>query len=260
MLITLGALAEFPGPDPGIRHAFFTRRGGVSGGVFASLNCGFGSRDAPDSVERNRAIAASRLGLGADRLVSCHQVHGTTAITVESTWRREENPRADAMVTAVPGIALGVLAADCAPVLFADPEARVIGAAHGGWRGALAGIMEATVAAMTRLGARPEQIRAGIGPCIAQPSYEVGAEFHECFTTADPENRGFFRPAARSGHFLFDLPGYIADRLERLGLAAVERTPHDTAAEEELFFSYRRACLRGESDYGRGLAAIALAP
>ncbi len=164
------------------------------------------------------------------------------------------------MVTSVPGIALGVLAADCAPVLFADPEARIIGAAHGGWRGALAGIMEATVAAMTRLGARPERIRAGIGPCIAQPSYEVGAEFHDSFTAADPENRRFFRPAARSGHFLFDLPGYIADRLARLGLAAVERTPHDTAAEEELFFSYRRACLRGESDYGRGLAAIALAP
>ena len=260
MLITLGALAEFPGPDPGIRHAFFTRRGGVSGGVFASLNCGFGSRDAPDSVEQNRAIAASRLGLGADRLVSCHQVHGTTAITVESTWRREENPRADAMVTAVPGIALGVLAADCAPVLFADPEARIIGAAHGGWRGALAGIMEATVAAMTRLGARPERIRAGIGPCIAQPSYEVGAEFHDSFTASDSENRRFFRPAARSGHFLFDLPGYIADRLTRLGLAAVERTAHDTAAEEELFFSYRRACLRGEPDYGRGLAAVALAP
>ena len=260
MLITLGALAEFPGADPGVRHAFFTRRGGVSGGLFASLNCGFGSRDAPGDVARNRAIAASRLGVAADRLVSCHQVHGTTAITVETAWRREENPRADAMVTTIPGIALGVLAADCAPVLFADPEARIIGAAHGGWRGALAGVMEATVAAMTRLGARPERIRAGIGPCIAQPSYEVGAEFHQIFTASDPDNRRFFQPASRSGHFLFDLPCYIADRLSRLGLAAVERTPHDTAAEEEHFFSYRRAWLRGESDYGRGLAAIALAP
>src|ERR671921_36265 len=133
MLITLGALVDFPGPDPGIRHAFFTRQGGVSGGLFASLNCGFGSRDAPDNVEQNRAIAAARLGLSADRLVSCHQIHGTSAITVEDTWRREENPRADAMVTAVPGIALGVLAADCAPVLFADPDSRIIGAAHGGW-------------------------------------------------------------------------------------------------------------------------------
>ncbi len=164
------------------------------------------------------------------------------------------------MVTAMPGIALGVLAADCAPVLFADPDSRIVGAAHGGWRGALAGIMEATVAAMMRLGARPERIRAGIGPCIAQPSYEVGAEFHQTFTAAGRDNHRFFQPAPRSGHFLFDLPGYIADRLSRLGLAAVERAPHDTAAEENLFFSYRRACLRGEPDYGRGLAAIALAP
>ena len=260
MLITSGALAGFAGADPGIRHAFFTRRGGVSGGAFASLNCGFGSRDAPENVQQNREIAASRLGLSADRLVSCYQVHGTEVITVDAPWRREQNPRADAMVTSVPGISLGVLAADCAPVLFADPEARIIGAAHGGWRGALAGIMEAAVAAMARLGARPERIRAGIGPCIAQPSYEVGSEFHDIFVASDPENRRFFRPALRSGHFLFDLPGYIADRLSRLGLATIERTPHDTAAEEDLFFSYRRACLRGESDYGRGLAAIALAP
>jgi YfiH family protein len=260
MLMTLPALAEFPGADPGIRHAFFTRRGGVSGGAFASLNCGFGSRDIPENVQQNREIAASRLDLSADRLVSCHQVHGTDAITVEAPWRREQNPRADAMVTTVPGIALGVLAADCAPVLFADPDSRIIGAAHGGWRGALAGVMEATVAAMTRLGARPERIRAGIGPCIAQPSYEVGAEFHQIFTASDPDNRRFFQPASRTGHFLFDLPRYIADRLSRLGLAVVKRTPHDTAAEEDLFFSYRRACLRGESDYGRGLAAIALAP
>ncbi|MGE3783030.1 MAG: polyphenol oxidase family protein, partial [Alphaproteobacteria bacterium] len=233
MLISLGALAGFTGPDPGIRHAFFTRRGGVSGGAFASLNCGFGSRDRPEAVAENRAIAAIRLGVAPDRLVSCHQVHGTTAITVENTWEREKNPRADAMVTAAPGIGLGVLAADCAPVLFADPAARVVGAAHGGWRGALAGVMEATVAAMTRLGARPERIRAGIGPCIAQPSYEVGAEFHATFTAADSANHRFFRPASRSGHFLFDLPGYIAHRLSLLGLAAVERAPHDTAAEED---------------------------
>ena len=260
MMNMLGALADAAGADPGIRHAFFTRRGGVSGGVFASLNCGFGSRDEPGNVERNRAIAADRLGLAPDRLVSCHQVHGAAAISVEAPWRREHNPRADGMVTAVPGIALGILAADCAPVLFADPEARVIGAAHGGWRGALAGVMEATVAAMAALGARPERIRAGIGPCIAQPSYEVGPEFRGSFAAADPDNHRFFRMASREGHFLFDLPGYIAHRLTRLGLGAVERSPHDTAAEEDLFFSYRRACLRGEPDYGRGLAAIALAP
>jgi YfiH family protein len=244
--------------DPDIRHAFFTRQGGVSEGLFASLNCGFGSRDDPRRVEDNRGIAAAHLGLTAERLVSCHQVHGTRAITVERPWRRADNPRADGMVTAVPGIALGVLAADCAPVLFADPAARIIGAAHGGWRGALAGVMEATVAAMAALGARPERIRAGIGPCIAQQSYEVGAEFEAAFAAADPNNARFFQTAERPGHFLFDLPGYIGHRLERLGLAAVERAPHDTAAEDTLFFSYRRACQRGEPDYGRGLAAIAL--
>jgi purine-nucleoside/S-methyl-5'-thioadenosine phosphorylase / adenosine deaminase len=255
MMITLSTLDG----DPTIRHGFFTRRGGVSGGLYASLNCGFGSGDDPASVEQNRAIAAARLGLAAERLVSCHQVHGTAAITVERPWRRPDNPRADGMVTAVPGIALGVLAADCAPVLFADPEARVIGAAHGGWRGALAGVMEATVAAMAALGARRERIRAGIGPCIAQQSYEVGPEFAAAFAATDPASPGFFKRATRPEHFLFDLPGYIAERLARLGLAAVERAPHDTAAEEALFFSYRRACRRGEADYGRGLAAIALA-
>ncbi len=258
-MITLGALDGDPTREQRIRHAFFTRRGGVSDGLFASLNCGFGSRDDPANVEHNRAIAAARLGLAAERLVSCHQIHGTATVIVEHPWRRDANPRADGMVTAVPGIALGVLAADCAPVLFADPAARIIGAAHGGWRGTLAGIMEATVAAMAALGAHPARIRAGIGPCIAQPSYEVGPEFAATFAAADQGSGGFFKPAARPGHFLFDLPGYIADRLARLGLARIERAPHDTAAEEALFFSYRRACLRGETDYGRGLAAIALA-
>jgi polyphenol oxidase len=254
-MITLMALDG----EPAVRHAFFTRQGGSSGGLFASLNCGFGSGDKIEHVERNRGVAASRLDVAPERLVSCHQVHGTNVVTVEQPWRREVNPRADGMVTRVPGIALGVLAADCAPVLFADPEAGIVAAAHGGWRGAVAGVMEATVAAMTGLGARSERIRAGIGPCIAQPSYEVGPEFEATFAKGDPESSAFFVPAARPGHFLFDLPGYIAHRLGRLGLAAVEQSGHDTAAEEDLFFSYRRACLRGEKDYGRGLAAIALA-
>jgi YfiH family protein len=255
MMITLSALDG----DPGIRHAFFTRQGGVSQGLFASLNCGFGSRDDPASVEKNRAIAAAQLGLPVHRLVTCHQIHGTATVTVERPWHRAANPRADGMVTAEPGIALGVLAADCAPVLFADPDARIIGAAHGGWRGALAGVMEATVAAMAALGAVPARICAGIGPCIAQPSYEVGPEFAAAFAAADRESGGFFEPASREGHFRFDLGGYIAHRLARLGLARIERAANDTAAEEALFFSYRRACLRGEPDYGRGLAAIALA-
>jgi YfiH family protein len=244
---------------PGVRHAFFTREGGTSAGLYASLNCGFGSGDDPRRVADNRAIAAAQLDVMPERLISCHQVHGTDIITVEQPWRRQDNPRADGMVTMVPGIALGVLAADCAPVLFADPDAHIIGAAHGGWRGTLAGVMEATVAAMNALGATPASIRAAIGPCIAQPSYEVGPEFAATHAAADPESERFFRPAARQGHFLFDLPGYIAHRLMRLGLASVECTGHDTAADEHLFFSYRRACQRGESDYGRGLAAIALA-
>jgi polyphenol oxidase len=259
IMITLDVLRN-DDPSSSIRHAFFTRQeGGVSGGIYAALNCGFGSRDAPANVAENRAIAAAHLGVAADRLVSCHQVHGTRVVTVERAWRREENPRADGMVTATPGIALGILAADCAPLLFADPAARVIGAAHGGWRGALAGVAEATVAAMAALGARREHIRAAIGPCIAQQSYEVGPEFAATFAAADRASAGFFRPAERAGHWLFDLGGYIAHRLARLGLFAVERAPHDTAAEETLFFSYRRACRRGEADYGRGLAAIALA-
>ena len=254
-MIALPALAA----DPAIRHAFFTRAGGTSGGIYASLNCGFGSRDDPRAVAENRAIAATRLDIAADHLVSCYQVHGTTVVNVERPWRRDDNPRADGMVTRVPGIALGVLAADCAPVLLADPAARVVGAAHAGWRGALAGVVEATIGAMEAQGARRQRIRAGIGPCIAQPSYEVGADFAATFATGGPESGRFFRPAERPDHFLFDLPGYIAHRLARLGLAAVERTHHDTAAEDQLFFSYRRACRRGEGDYGRLLAAIALA-
>lgn len=178
---------------------------------------------------------------------------------METPWRREELPRADGMVTTIPGIALGVLAADCAPILFADAEAGVIGAAHGGWRGALDGVAEATVAAMVAAGAQADRIRAAIGPCIGQASYEVGPEFPPRFAEVDAESPAFFAPAARAGHFRFDLGGYIAHRLGRLGLAAVERAPHDTAAEADRFFSYRRACLDGERDYGRALAAIALA-
>lgn len=242
-----------------IRHAFFTREGGVSEGLFASLNCGFGSGDDAEKVARNRAIAADRLELSEDRLVTCYQIHSATVLTVEEPWRREAAPRADGMVTDRPGIGLGVLAADCAPVLFADAAAGVIGAAHGGWRGALAGVMEATVAAMAALGARPARIRAGIGPCIAQQSYEVGPEFPERFAAVDgSDSARFFVAAARPGHFRFDLPGYIAHRLNRLGLAAVGSAGCDTVADPSRFFSYRRACLAGERDYGRALAAITL--
>ena len=253
-MITLDVLED----RSAIRHAFFTREGGVSDGLFASMNCGFGSGDDPAKVARNRVIAADALGLAEDRLITCYQIHSATVLTVETPWRREDSPRADGMVTARPGIALGVLAADCAPVLFADPEAGVIGAAHGGWRGALHGVLEATVAAMTSLGARAERIRAGIGPCIGQHSYEVGPEFPGLFAEIDTASAGFFVPAERLGHFRFDLPGYIARRLARLGLGAVACADCDTVADPARFFSYRRACLNGERDYGRALAAITL--
>jgi polyphenol oxidase len=242
-----------------IRHAFFTREGGVSEGMFTSLNCGFGSGDDPHNVARNRSIAMDRMGLAEDRLVTCYQVHSAKVLKVETPWRREDSPRADGMVTTVPGIALGVLAADCAPILFADPRAGVIGAAHGGWRGALDGVAEATVAAMVAEGACTNHIRAAIGPCIGQESYEVGPEFPPRFAEIDAGSGAFFVPAVRAGHFRFDLSGYILHRLERLGLASIERAPHDTVADPGRFFSYRRACLAGERDYGRLLAAIVLA-
>ena len=246
------------GTDVGIRHAFFTRRGGVSEGLFGSLNCGFGSGDASARVAANREIAMARLGRPADRLVTVRQIHSAEVVVVERPWRCEESPSADGLVTAAPGIALGVLAADCAPILLHDPIARVIGAAHAGWRGALGGVVDATIAAMAELGAEHLRIRAAIGPCIARQSYEVGPEFPQPFAEDDPSNMRFFSPAPGSGRFLFDLRGYIAHHLARAGIATVEIVPHDTVADEERFFSYRRACLRGERSYGRGLSAIVL--
>jgi purine-nucleoside/S-methyl-5'-thioadenosine phosphorylase / adenosine deaminase len=253
-MITVAALAA----DAGVRHAFFTRRGGVSEGLFGTLNCGFGAGDADPHVARNRAIAMDRLGIGADRLVTCRQVHSAAVVTVVRPWRREEAPRADGLVTRVPGVALGVLAADCAPILLHDPVARVIGAAHGGWRGAFAGIAEATVAAMAALGAERVRIRAGIGPCIGPASYEVGPEFAPPIVAEDAGAAVYFAPARRPGRLLFDLAGYIAHRLARCGVARFERAPYDTVAQSEEFFSYRRACLCGEPAYGRALSAIVL--
>ncbi len=243
---------------PGISHGFFGRAGGVSQGIYAGLNCGQGSDDRPADVIENRARVARAVGVAPDRLVSVHQVHGREAVTVTAPWT--ERPKADAMVTAAPGLALGVLAADCTPVLFADPQARVIGAAHAGWRGALAGVTDATVAAMEALGARRDRIRAAIGPTIRGQSYEVGAEFPAPFLADDAGNIRFFRPAARPGHHMFDLPGYLAARLAGLGLAAVDDLEQDTLTQPDRFFSYRRTTLAGEPDYGRQLSAIALVP
>lgn len=253
-MIALGLLSE----ESGIRHAFFTREGGVSRGLFAELNCGFHSGDAPEKVAQNRGIAMARLSLRSEALATSRQVHGADALVVERPWGPGEAPAADGLATRVPGLALGVLTADCAPVLFADPEAGVIGAAHAGWRGAKGGILEATVARMEGLGAARERIRAGIGPSIAQPSYEVGAEFQEAFLEEDAENDRFFAPARRAAHFLFDLPGYVCKRLEAAGISGIARAEHDAAAEEARFFSCRRAFLRGEPFYGRLLSAILL--
>jgi purine-nucleoside/S-methyl-5'-thioadenosine phosphorylase / adenosine deaminase len=243
---------------PGIAACFFTREGGVSQRLYAALNCGYGSGDDPEAVRENRRRAMERLGLKPEALVTLYQIHSPTVVTVDAPWRPGESPKADGAVTNRRGLALGILTADCAPVLFADAEARVIGAAHAGWRGAFTGVLEETVAAMTRIGADPGRIRAAIGPCIAQPSYEVGPEFHARFVEADAGNARFFRPSSRDGHHLFDLAGYVRARLERLKLAGVEAAGADTAAEPERWFSYRRTTLAGEKDYGRLLSAIAL--
>jgi len=253
-LISLAALND----AAGIRHAFFTREGGVSAGLYSSLNCGFGSGDAAEKVAENRARAMAALDLVPDRLVTCHQVHSPDVVTVAAPWRREDNPRADALVTNRRGIALGILTADCVPVLFADADAGVIGAAHAGWKGALGGVVAATVAAMARLGAAPGRMRAAIGPCIAQRSYEVGPEFPARFLAEDADNGDFFAPARRAGHFMFDIAGYVERRLIAAGIGAIQRAPCDTVAEETRFFSYRRACLKGEKDFGNGLSAIVL--
>ncbi len=245
--------------DARLRHAFFTRLGGVSDGPYASLNCGFASRDQAANVERNRAIAMAMIGLSADRLVTCRQVHSAAAVTVEKAWRREAAPPADAMATKVPGLALGVLAADCAPVLLGDPIAGVIGAAHAGWRGAFGGVVEAAVEAMESLGAARHRMRAGIGPCIGRTSYEVGPEFPDPIVARDPAAAAYFTTAARRpGHFMFDLAGYVENRLTGCGVRFVERARYDTVADERHFFSYRRACLRGEPVFGLGLSAIVL--
>lgn len=243
---------------PGLAHGFFTRAGGVSEGLFASLNVGFGSGDDAGRVGENRARAARALGFDADRLSTAYQVHSAHVAVIDAPVAPSEAPRADGFVTAAPGVVLGVLTADCAPVLFADPEARVIGTAHAGWRGALGGVLEAAVRAMEGLGARRARIVAAVGPCIGRTSYEVGPEFPAPFMEDDAEARRFFAAAARRGHFMFDLEGYVAHRLDRIGLAAIGVSGTDTCADAGRFFSYRRTTLAGERDYGRGLSAIVL--
>lgn len=242
----------------GIRHAFFTRAGGVSSGIYASLNAGVGSHDDPANVAANRARMAAALGVPAERFLTCYQLHSPDAVVADQPWAAEARPRADAIVTRVPGLAIGVSTADCGPVLFADPQARVIGAAHAGWRGALGGVTDATIAAMEHLGAVRGRIVAALGPMIRQPNYETGLDLWERFTAADPANARFFTPAAREHHFMFDLAGYVAARLSAAGVGTIEDIGACTYADPERFYSYRRMTHRQEADYGRHVNAIVL--
>jgi YfiH family protein len=244
---------------PGIHHAFFTREGGVSSGAYRSLNGGIGSHDSAANVAENRARMAASLRVAPTHFITAYQVHSPQVVVAEVPWTSETRPRADAIVTRAPALAIGVTTADCGPILFADPQARVIGAAHAGWRGALSGVAEATVAAMEQLGATRSQIRATLGPMIRQPNYEVGPDLIDRFAADDPSSRPFFGPAARAGHAQFDLGGYIAARLRRCGVVQIEDVGLCTYADPSLFYSYRRATHRAEDGYGRHVNAIALA-
>ena len=242
----------------GISHGFFTRQGGHSTGLFDSLNCGMGSGDDKHTVLKNRATVAGKLGIAPDCLLSAWQVHSPDAVVVSEPWQGEDRPRVDALVTRTPGLGLGVLTADCGPVLFADPQAKVIGAAHAGWKGALTGVTAKTLAAMEEQGADRANVTAVIGPMISRAAYEVGPEFPGRFTDADPANARYFTPSARAGHFMFDLPAYLADRLRAEGVGTVVNLSLCTFSDEARFFSYRRATHRNEKDYGRLISAIAL--
>ncbi len=242
----------------GVAHGFFTRRGGTSEGIYASLNCGPGSRDDRAAVTENRRRVAAHLGVAATHLVTCHQHHSTDAIVVTEPWTFEAMPRADALVTATPGIAVAALAADCAPVLFADAEARIVAAAHAGWKGALGGILESTVETMERLGATRSGIRAVLGPCIGPAAYEVGPEFEQTFIDKSLENKIYFKRREGGPRPYFDLPAFVLGRLESMRLGHVESQSRCTYSHESDLFSYRRTTHRREPDYGRQISAIVL--
>jgi len=239
-----------------LRHGFFTRRGGASTGVFSGLNCGAGSLDQSDIVSINRGRVAHALAVPPQALVSAHQVHSATALTVTDPGAVPDGP-ADALVTATPGVALSVLTADCMPVLLADHEAGVVAAVHAGWRGALSGVLEAAIDAMEALGAEREEITAVIGPCISQRAYEVGPEFLDAFLSEDPASQRFFANG-QGDRYLFDLPGYGLSRLRAADIGHAEWTRHCTYSQPELFYSHRRATKQGEADYGRLISAIRL--
>jgi len=240
-----------------VRHGFFTRQGGISSGIYAGLNVGLGSEDDPHLVRENRSRVAAALGRPGTPLSTPHQVHSPDVVTISEPFPEADRPRVDAVVTTTPGVIIGVLAADCGPILFADEAGGVVGAAHAGWKGAFTGVIENTIDAMVEAGARRSSIRAVLGPSIGAENYEVGPEFEARFAEADPDNRRFFSPSARDGHFMFDLPAYTMARLARAGVDAAH-TGHCTYADEDRFFSYRRTTHRREPDYGRQISAIVL--
>ncbi len=242
----------------GLAHGFFTRGGGHSSGIFSSLNCGFGSGDDVDLVTMNRGVVARALGLAEGQVVTAHQVHSADVIEVTSVWPLDGRPKVDGLVSRTKGIGLGVLTADCGPVLFADAQAGVIGCCHAGWKGALGGVTDATVSAMLGLGAKLDNIIAVLGPTISQNAYEVGPEFPKPFLEQSATHAAFFVPSTKADHFMFDLPAYLRRRLKGLGLKAVQDLGLCTYADEARFYSYRRATHRGEGDYGRLISAIAL--
>ena len=249
-VIRATTLGQFP-------HGFLSRRGGVSEGVLRGLNVGFGSHDERSSITENRRLAIEALLPGA-KLATVHQVHSGNVVIVSEPWPQEERPRADGMVTDRPGLLLGILTADCAPVLFADSDARIVGAAHAGWRGAIAGVTDATIEAMEKLGARRGRIHAAIGPCVAQRSYEVDEAFRSRFLDEDLDNQRFFSVGS-AGKPHFDLEAYIVHRLIAAGIEEIEALGLDTYADPDRFFSFRRATHLGEADYGRHLSAIGIA-
>ncbi len=252
MRVTCPALSSLDG----IEHGFFTREGGVSTGTYASLNCGFGSGDDLAKVAQNRAYVARALGV--DNLCTAHQIHSPTTVILSEPWEWKNAPEADALATRTPGIAIGVLTADCLPILMADATARVIAAAHAGWKGAISGVVESAIAAMETLGAQRANIAASIGPAIAYCSYEVGEEFRARFLEESVSNEAYFTPSSREGHSMFDLKSYAQSRLQAAGIGRINVLAHDTCLEENTFFSYRRACLQGETVYGRQVSAITL--
>lgn len=243
---------------PWLRHGFFTRTGGVSTGLYESLNCGIKTDDAPQNIAANRARAAQMLGMASENLVIARQVHGNRALAVEKAWESGNTPEADALVTAKPGLALGVLTADCVPVLFADQKNKVIGAAHAGWRGALGGILESTIDAMRSLGADTASIQVAIGPCIRAHSYEVQEDFRDAFLAQSAINEKFFQKSLKAGKFLFDLAGYASMRLRAAGIETIYDTKRDTMTDEAAFFSNRRAFIKSEKGFGLQVSVIAI--